>query len=158
MPFGSGCRCLRPQQNRAPNARWQFSEAAPSHVPRALSRVGPSCHLSNDFFILQEEPVARGNAPLPARGKPDAGSRPTLRLQPRHRGTDTSFHPACVSLLSFPPLCPHSRRRDPALSLFGLTFCPRGEEAQLYFSVVIVFFGRLNDYLAFASVKRQRIR
>lgn len=73
--FWLGRRCLRPWLSRArpPNARWQFSETPPPAHPRALGRVGPSCHLSNDFFILQEEPVARGNAPLPARRKPDAG-------------------------------------------------------------------------------------
>lgn len=52
------------------NAGWQLSEAGP---PPGLSVGWPSCHLSNDFFILQEELVARGNAPLPARGNPTLG-------------------------------------------------------------------------------------
>lgn len=48
--------------------------------PLGFVLAWPSCHLSNDFFILQEELVARGNAPLPAWGNPtlgqaDAGTR-----------------------------------------------------------------------------------
>ena len=58
------------------NAGWQLSEAEPPGLCAGWS----SCHLSNDFFILQEELVARGNAPLPAWGNPtlgqaDAGTR-----------------------------------------------------------------------------------
>lgn len=63
-------------QKQLVNAGWQLSEAGPP----GLSVGWPSCHLSNDFFILQEELVAKGNAPLPARGNPtlgqaDAGTR-----------------------------------------------------------------------------------
>lgn len=58
------------------NAGWQLSEAGSP----GLSVGQPSCHLSNDFFILQEELVARGNAALPAwgnltLGQADAGTR-----------------------------------------------------------------------------------
>lgn len=81
-PVAFCLRCLvvyghgKPQQRRL--ILGGSSPRPPRPVsPWALSWVGPSCHLSNDFFILQEEPVARGNAPLPAQGKSDAGSRPT---------------------------------------------------------------------------------
>lgn len=67
------------------------------------------------------------------------------------QGTNTSFHPACVSLLSF-SLYPHSRQYYPFFSGSHLS-SGGGMGAQLYFLVVIVFFGLLNDYLAFPSVK-----
>lgn len=89
------------------NAGWQISDLTP--LP-GLSISRPSCHLSNDFFILQEELVARGNAPLPARGNLRLGRAETWAgLGPStsaatSQGTNTSFHPACFFAFFFPSI------------------------------------------------------
>lgn len=74
----------------------------------------PSCHLSNDFFILQEEPVARGNAPLPAGGNPtlgraDAGTRYVCS----HITRDQHILSSRLFLCFLFPLYPHSHQYKP---------------------------------------------
>lgn len=62
--------------------------------PPGLSVGWPSCHLSNDFFILQEELVARGKRATSGMGKPDAGPAwrwDPVRLQPHHKGPTHPF-------------------------------------------------------------------
>lgn len=104
------------RQSRAPpaNAGWQISEPATPPTPTGLSVSRPSCHLSNDFFILQEELVARGNAPLPARGnltlgRADAGTQYVCS----HITGDQHILSSPLFLCFLFPLYPHSHQYNP---------------------------------------------
>lgn len=80
------------------NAGWQLSEAGPP----GLSVGRPSCHLSNDFFILQEELVARGNAPLPAWGNPTLGQADAgTRYVCSHITRDQHILSSCLCFFAF---------------------------------------------------------
>lgn len=75
--------CCLPSEggdDEAKHGKLMLGGSSLTPAPPGLSVGWPSCHLSNDFFILQEELVARGNTPLPAGGNPtlvqaDAGTR-----------------------------------------------------------------------------------
>lgn len=82
--------------------------------PPGSSVSQPSCHLSNDFFILQEEAVARGNAPLPAggnltRGRADAGTQYVCS----HITGDQHILSSRLFLCFLFPLYPHSHQYNP---------------------------------------------
>lgn len=80
------------------NAGWQLSEAGPP----GLSVDWPSCHLSNDFFILQEELVARGNALLPAWGNPTLGQADAgTRYVCSHIARDQHTLSSCLCFFAF---------------------------------------------------------
>lgn len=103
------------------NAGWQLSEA---RTP-GPSAGWPSCHLSNDFFILQEELVARGNAPLPAWGNPtlgraDAGTRYVCS----HITRDLHTLSSCLCFFAF--FLPLSTQSSVSPFLLELPFVLRG--------------------------------
>lgn len=74
----------------------------------------PSCHLSNDFFILQEEPVARGNGPLPAGGNPTLGQADAgTQYVCSHVTRDQHILSSRLFLCFLFPLYPHSHQYNP---------------------------------------------
>lgn len=82
--------------------------------PLGFSVGWPSCHLSNDFFILQEKLVARGNAPLPAQGNPtlvQADARTHYVCSQITR--DQHILSSCLFLCFLFPLYPHNHQYNP---------------------------------------------
>lgn len=90
----------------------------PLHLPHGLCVGWPSCHLSNDFFILQEELVARGNAPLPAWGNPTLGQADAgTRYVCGHITGDQHTLSSCLCFFAFfLSLYPHSHQYHPFFS------------------------------------------
>lgn len=110
------CRCLLSEggDGKAEHRRLMLGGRSPSPPPTGLSVSRPSCHLSNDFFILQEELVARGNASLPARGnltlgRADAGTQYVCS----HITGDQHILSSPLFLCFLFPLYPHSHQYNP---------------------------------------------